>query len=874
MKKMIYRFGAGQADGSAKMKQLLGGKGANLAEMSRLKIPVPPGFTIATPVCVYYHRHHRLPPGLKSGVTKGIAFIEKIVGRRFGSPEAPLLVSVRSGARASMPGMMDTVLNLGLNDATVEGLARLTGNRRFALDAYRRLIQMFGDVVLKIGRERFQALLPGAAAELDEPALEALITAFKQVVRAETGEEFPQDPERQLFMAIEAVLKSWNNPRAQEYRRLYSIPNTWGTAVNIQAMVFGNASPDSATGVAFTRDPATGEKRIYGEYLTNAQGEDIVAGIRTPLPISHLEETQPKVYAQLVRYLRRLERHYRDMMDVEWTVEKGRVWILQCRSGKRTPSAAVKIAHDMVKERLLTKTEALLAIEPEMVGVLLHKTIAPGAKYEVAAKGIPASPGAACGKIVLSASRACALADAGEPVLLVRHETVADDVAGMAKSQGILTATGGTTSHAAVVARGMGKPAVVGCEMLEIDYRTGTVRLGNAELHEGDVITIDGSRGEVIIGTVPMEEPKLSAEFKTLLTWADRIRRLRVRANADTPEDAARARGFGAEGIGLCRTEHMFFAPDRIRVMQQMILAPDAEGRKRALDRLLPLQREDFARIFRVMHGLPVTIRTLDPPLHEFLPTEEPRLEELARDLALPIERIKEAVRQLKEANPMLGFRGCRLGIIYPEITAMQARAIFEAAAQVKKEGIRVLPEIMIPLTSDAEELRRQRQLVTAVAEQVFEEAGVRVDFAVGTMIEVPRAALLAAEIARVADFFSFGTNDLTQLTLALSRDDYGKFFPEYLRRGVFKFNPFDTLDQKGVGALMRHAVKLGRRANPRLKLGICGEHGGDPATIDFCARLGLDYVSCSPFRIPTARLVAARAALGGRKGAQDGRTV
>ncbi len=868
-KKLVYRFGEGRAEGSAKMKDVLGGKGANLAEMVRIGLPVPPGFTIATAACVYYMRRRRMPPGLKSMVAKGMAFIEGIMGRRFGDPENPLLVSVRSGARASMPGMMDTVLNLGLNDKTVTGLARVTGNRWFALDAYRRFIQLFGDVVLKIPKEEFERRMSAVG---DEAELERVIGAFKELVRERTGAEFPVEPERQLWLAIEAVFNSWNNPRAQEYRRLYGIPDSWGTAVNVQAMVFGNLGNDSATGVVFTRDPATGEKKLYGEYLTNAQGEDIVAGIRTPEPIAKLPEEHPRVYRHLVRFLSRLERHYQDMMDVEWTAEKGRLWILQCRSGKRSPLAMVKIAHDMARERLISRQEAVARVEPELVGSLLHKQIAPGAVYEVAATGIAASPGAAMGEVVLDARRAVELAGAGRKVILVRHQTSADDVAGMAKAEGILTAIGGTTSHAAVVARGMGKPAVVGCGALQIDYERQRIKVGRQEIAAGAIVTIDGTTGNVIVGEVPLEEPRLAGEFNTLLGWADRFRRLRVRANADTPKDAQKAREFGAEGIGLCRTEHMFFAPDRVGVMQEMILAPDEAGRKRALDKLLPMQQEDFVQIFRVMDGLPVTIRTLDPPLHEFLPREESRIVELAERLGITVARVKERLQELEEDNPMLGFRGCRLGIVYPEITAMQARAIFSAACVAKKEGIKVLPEVMIPLVSDLAEFVRQRQLVDGVASEVFAEQRVRVGYLVGTMIEVPRAALLADEIARVADFFSYGTNDLTQLTFAFSRDDYGKFFGEYQRLGVMKENPFDTLDTKGVGTLVRMGVQLGRKVNPKLKIGICGEHGGDPATIEFCESVGLDYVSCSPFRIPIARLVAAQAKLG-VKGAR-GRSV
>ncbi len=871
MKKLVYLFGPERTEGSGKMKALLGGKGANLAEMARLGLPVPPGFTIATTVCVHYLKAHRLPQALKSEVRRGLRFIEQSTGKRFGDVDNPLLLSVRSGARASMPGMMDTVLNLGLNDEITAGLARKTNNRRFALDAYRRLIQMFGDVVLKTGREEFEAELSAARTrlgvktdiELDEAALENIVQRFKAIVREKTGTEFPQNPDEQLWLAIDAVLKSWNNPRAGEYRRLYNIPDDWGTAVNVQAMVFGNLGSDSATGVLFTRDPATGEKSLYCEYLPNAQGEDIVAGIRTPLPALTLKQELPEIYEQLEKIARRLERHYRDMMDVEWTVEQGKLYILQCRVGKRSPQAAVKIAVDMARERLITRAEAVRRIDPEKVSALLHHRLSPDASYQVAARGIPASPGAASGEIVFSAVKAVAEAQAGKKVILVRHQTSADDVAGMAKAEGILTAAGGTTSHAAVVARGMGKPAVVGCSELVIDYEAGTLKIGGQMLRAGDVITIDGTSGNVIIGPVKMEPPQLTEEFATILAWADRFRRLKVRTNADTPADAQKAREFGAEGIGLCRTEHMFFAPDRVGVMQEMILAEDEAGRKQALDRLLPMQRQDFVEIFRVMDGLPVTIRTLDPPLHEFLPREDEKISQLASRLGITAEKIRTTIEKLAEANPMLGFRGCRLGIVYPEITAMQARAIFEAACQVQQEGVRVLPEIMIPLVSDVEEFIRQRRLIEQVAEQVFAETGVRVRFTVGTMIEVPRAALLGDEIGRVAEFFSFGTNDLTQLTYAYSRDDYGRFFTAYQHLGIVQDNPFDTLDTRGVGMLMKWCVKAGRRTNPKLKLGICGEHGGDPRTIRFCHEIGLDYVSCSPFRVPVARLVAAQAALG-----------
>ncbi|MEO0086377.1 MAG: pyruvate, phosphate dikinase, partial [candidate division WOR-3 bacterium] len=699
-------------------------------------------------------------------------------------------------------------------------------------------------------------------AELDVPALTRIVSRYKDKVKELTGKPFPQDPNTQLWMAIEAVLKSWNTPRAIEYRRIYNIPNDWGTAVNVQAMVFGNLGDSSATGVCFTRDPGSGEPRIYGEYLNNAQGEDIVAGIRTPKPLEWLESEQPEAYAQLVELLGRLERHYRDMQDVEFTIENGRLWVLQCRSGKRTPNAAVRIAHDLAQTGIISRKEAVLRVKAEDVDALLHPGIDPNAQYEVLGKGIAASPGAAWGELVLTSSRAVELADAGRHVILVRHQTSADDVAGMARSQGFLTAAGGMTSHAAVVARGMGKPCVVGCEALRVDYANRRVTIGKRDLVEGEVITINGTTGEVILGRVPMVESKFSTEFETLLQWADKLRRLGIRTNADTPEDAATARKFGAEGIGLCRTEHMFFAADRIGAMQEMIMAETEAGRRRALARLLAMQRNDFAAIFRVMDGFPVTIRTLDPPLHEFLPKDDPAIEKLAQKMSVTTDQVKAAIARLHEENPMLGFRGCRLGITYPEITEMQARAIFEAACQVKTEGIKVLPEVMIPLVSTAAELARQRQLVVRVAEEVFARTGVRVNYQVGTMIEVPRAALTADEVAREADFFSFGTNDLTQMTFGFSRDDAGKFLPSYFESGIIAANPFETIDQDGVGALIKLCVRLGRRTKPTLKIGICGEHGGDPDSIGFCHQVGMNYVSCSAYRVPVARLAAAQAAL------------
>jgi len=864
----VYRFGNGKADGSARMRDALGGKGANLAEMTRLGLPVPPGFTISTRACVYNTRHERLPKRLGGEVRSGIGFIEDVVGRCFGDVECPLLVSVRSGARVSMPGMMDTVLNLGLNDATVEGLARMTRDERFALDSYRRFIQMFSNVVQGTDHEEFEHILAAARrragvktdAELETPALARVVARYKAKVRELTGKDFPQDPEQQLWLAIKAVFGSWNNDRAIEYRRLYRIPDDWGTAVNVQAMVFGNLGEGSATGVAFTRNPATGEKKHYGEYLNNAQGEDIVAGIRTPKPIEWLESEQPKVYRQLTGWFRKLERHYRDMQDVEFTVENGRLWILQTRNGKRTPRAAVKVAFDLVRERLLTRKDAVMRIDPEQVGGLLHPGLDPEVKYTPVAKGIAASPGAATGEVAFTSQRVIELVEAGHKAVLVRHQTSADDVAGMARAEGFLTAAGGMTSHAAVVARGMGKPCIVGCEALRVDYKARSARVGDSEIKEGDILTISGTTGEVVPGKVPMVEASFSKEFVEILGWADKLRRLGVRTNADTPKDAAKAREFGAAGIGLCRTEHMFFGEDRIGVMQEMILAKDVGGRRAALGRLLPMQRNDFIRIFRAMDGLPVTIRTLDPPLHEFLPKDEPGMRGVAKRMKVPVERVQLAVERLREENPMLGYRGCRLGVTNPEITEMQARAVFEAACHVKKEGVDVRPEVMIPLVGNVEEFNLQRRVVDKAAGVVFKKTGMRVDYLVGTMIEVPRAAMTADDIAREADFFSFGTNDLTQMTLGFSRDDVGKFLPRYLDLKIMPRNPFESLDTEGVGMLVRLAVRMGRRAKKGLKIGICGEHGGDPSSILFCHQIGMDYVSCSPYRVPVARLAAAQA--------------
>ena len=868
--RFVYRFGSGRADGSARMFDLLGGKGANLAEMTNIGLPVPPGFTISTRVCVYNMRHGTMPKRLTGEVRRGMKFVEDVVGRRFGDAENPLLVSVRSGARASMPGMMDTVLNLGLNDVTVDGLARLTRNGRFALDSYRRFIQMFADVVLGTGDAEFEKILTAerkragvrSDPELDITSLGRIVARYKAKVRELTGKDFPQDPDEQLWRSIEAVLRSWNNERANEYRRIYRIPDEWGTAVNVQAMVFGNLGEASATGVAFTRNPATGERKYYGEYLNNAQGEDIVAGIRNPKPLDWLKAEQPRVYKRLTGFFSRLERHYRDMQDVEFTVEKGRLWVLQCRTGKRTPRAAVKIAYDMVRERLISQKEAVLRVNPDAATALLHPMPDPDAKYEAIARGLGASPGAASGEVALSSERVIELVKAGRKAILIRHQTSADDVAGMARADGFLTAAGGMTSHAAVVARGMGKPCVVGCEALRVDYDAHRVMAGLREIVEGDIVTISGTTGEVIMGKVPLIEGSFTADFATMLSWADKFRRLGVRTNADLPKDAAKAREFGAEGIGLCRTEHMFFGPDRISAMQEMIVAEDDAGRRKALAKLLPMQRSDFADIFRAMDGFPVTIRTLDPPLHEFLPKDEPGLVKVAQRTGMSLESLRLAVERLHEENPMLGFRGVRLGITRPEITEMQARAIFEAACLVKTEGVDVRPEVMIPLVGDVREFNLQRDIVDRVARQVFQKTGVEVEYLVGTMIEVPRAAMTADDVARQAEFFSFGTNDLTQMTYGFSRDDVGKFLPQYIEMKVISANPFETLDTEGVGMLVRLAVRMGRRTHPGLKIGICGEHGGDPNSILFCHQVGMDYVSCSPYRVPVARMAAAHAAL------------
>ena len=869
-KKYVYFFGGGKAEGSKEMKNLLGGKGANLHEMTNLGIPVPPGFTISTEACVHYFKTGRYPEGLKQQVEEAVRRLEELTGKKFGSTENPLLVSVRSGARVSMPGMMDTILNLGLNDDAVKGLAKRTGDERFAYDSYRRFIQMFGEIVMGIPHRVFEELLDKKKKgkgvnldyELDADALKELVEEYKAKVRELTGKEFPQNPQEQLWMAIEAVFKSWNNKRAIEYRKLHRIPDDWGTAVNVQTMVFGNMGFDSATGVAFTRDPSTGEKVLYGEYLPNAQGEDVVAGIRTPKPISELEKEMPEAYKQLVEIFDRLEKHYRDMMDLEFTIEKGKVYLLQTRVGKRSARAEVKIAVDMVKESLITKEEAIMRVDPKRVEQLLHPMVDPKAPKNVIAKGLPASPGAASGKVIFDSEEAAELSEKGERIILVRDETSPEDIKGMARSKGILTSRGGMTSHAAVVARGIGKPCVVGAEEIEVDYEKEEFRVGDVTVKKGDIITIDGSTGDVMIGEVPTIDPEFFPEFSELLEWADEFRWIGVRANADTPQDAERARKFGAEGIGLARTEHMFFEGERIYAMQEMILAKTKEEREKALSKLLPMQREDFKGLFKAMDGFPVTIRLLDPPLHEFVPKTEEQIKELSERTGIPVEEIKAKAEALREANPMLGHRGCRLGITYPEITEMQVRAIFEAACEAKKEGVKVYPEIMVPLVSVKKEIEIQKEIIDKIAKDVMEETGIEIEYSVGTMIELPRAALTADEIAEVAEFFSFGTNDLTQTTFGFSRDDVGKFVPKYIELGILEDDPFQVLDQRGVGQLVKIGIEKGRGTRPDLKVGICGEHGGEPTSVKFCHRVGMDYVSCSPFRVPVARLSAAQAVI------------
>ena len=872
-KKYVYFFGDGKAEGAAEMHNLLGGKGANLAEMSGLGIPVPAGFTITTEVCTYYYDHNKkYPDALEKQVMDNVAKLENVMGGKFGDATNPLLLSVRSGARVSMPGMMETVLNLGLNDEITEGLIARSNNPRFGWDSYRRFIQTYGDVVMGVAaegleRDPFEAAIDevkekrGIEDDLDMTVedLKTLVNMFKDIVKTRTGQNFPTDPIEQLWGGIGAVFGSWQADRAIIYRRLNNIPGDWGTAVNVQSMVYGNMGDDCATGVAFTRDPSTGENIFYGEFLTNAQGEDVVAGVRTPEPVDRLAGRLPEAYQTLEGIYQTLENHYRDMQDIEFTVQQGKLWMLQTRGGKRTAAAAVKIAVDMVKEGLITQREAVLRVEPEQLDQLLHPTFDPTAERNVLAKGLPASPGAASGKVVFLAEEAEEAAEQGEQVLLVRLETSPEDIGGMNAAQGILTARGGMTSHAAVVARGMGKCCVAGCGDLVIDYTENQFSVGDTVVKGGDWVSIDGSTGEVMLGQVPTQEPELSGDFTTLMSWADEIRTLNVRTNADTPHDSAAAREFGAEGIGLCRTEHMFFEGDRINIVREMILADDEEGRRRALKKLLPIQRGDFEGIFNAMADLPVTIRLLDPPLHEFLPHESDQQEEMARRLDTSLRVIQDKVESLNEFNPMLGHRGCRLGITYPEIYEMQVRAILEAAANV---GSKAIPEIMIPLVGTVKEFTELKILADRVARAVENETGKRVAYLVGTMIEIPRAALTAAEIAEHAEFFSFGTNDLTQMTYGYSRDDAGKFLGEYVEKGILENDPFQTLDQIGVGQLVELGTKNGRGAREDLKVGICGEHGGDPASVHFCHNIGMDYVSCSPFRVPIARLAAAHAAL------------
>lgn len=883
MAKYVYFFGDGQAEGSGQMRNLLGGKGANLAEMISIGLPVPAGFTLTTEVCTEFYQNNRhYPDGLVDQVKDALARVEALMGKKFGDPQNPLLVSVRSGARASMPGMMDTVLNLGLNDQTVQGIIDQSSDPRFAYDSYRRFIQMYSNVVLDLDGEILEQILERQKeergvkldTELSAGDLKELVGLFKRKVQDELGQGFPEDPEEQLWGAIGAVFGSWMNPRAITYRKLNNIPAEWGTAVNVQSMVYGNMGDDCATGVAFTRDPSTGDNYFYGEYLVNAQGEDVVAGIRTPQPINKvrqsdetlpaLEEVMPDCYAQLVKIRETLEKHYREMQDLEFTIEKGKLYMLQTRSGKRTAHSAIRIAVEMVKEGLISEEEAVLRVAPEQLDQLLHPSLDPRAPKEVLAKGLPASPGAASGKVVFNADEAEEENRLKRKVILVRVETSPEDIHGMHAAQGILTARGGMTSHAAVVARGMGKCCVAGSNDLRIDYEKQqmTTRSGLV-IKKGDLITLDGSTGEVLRGEVPKVQPEVSGDFAVLMGWADRFRRLKVRTNADTPKDSRIAREFGAEGIGLCRTEHMFFEGGRIQAVREMILADDLEGRKKALNKILPMQKGDFVGIFREMKGLPVTIRLLDPPLHEFLPQNDDDISELAAVLGISFSQLKEKVEELHEFNPMLGHRGCRLGITYPEVYDMQVQAIMAAACElVKKEDFEIVPEIMIPLVSHVNELRTLRENAVKVAEEVCDAYGVKVDYQVGTMIELPRAALMADKVAEQADFFSFGTNDLTQTTYGLSRDDAGRFLPDYVERGVFKRDPFVALDRAGVGQLVRMGTEKGRSTRPDLKVGICGEHGGEPTSVIFCHEIGLDYVSCSPYRVPIARLAAAHAAL------------
>ena len=902
-KKYVYFFGAGKAEGNTKMRNLLGGKGCDLAEMTSLKIPVPAGFTITTEVCnIYYANRKKYPAGLKEQVKAAMGKLEKVMGMKFGDPKDPLLLSIRSGARISMPGMMDTILNLGLSDKTVKGLLENSGDERFAYDSYRRFVQMYSDVVLGVPREKLEEFISEKKAEkgvkldveLSGEDWRELVAKFKAFVRQETGKAFPEDPEKQLWGAIGAVFESWDNPRAITYRKLNKIPDDWGTAVNVQAMVFGNMGGQSATGVAFTRDPATGERVFFGEWLPNAQGEDVVAGIRTPQPINlerkgdsslvSMEEAMPDTYKELEEIYQRLEKHFKNMQDIEFTVQQGKLWMLQTRTGKRTAFSALRIAVEMVEEKLIDQKTAVKRLDPYALNQLLAPIFDPQAKQDAIkagrylAKGLNAGPGAACGRAVFNPEKAMELAKKGEKSVLVRIETSPEDIHGMNAAEGILTSRGGMTSHAALVARGMGKPCVVGCAALNINYPAGTMEANGRTVREGDFISIDGTTGEVIEGAIPTSsseivqvllekkiQPKDSLiyqQFAKIMAWADEIADIGVRTNADTPRDATVARLFGATGIGLCRTEHMFFQAERIPAVREMILADTIEERRRALAKILPMQREDFIGIFRAMDGYPVIIRTLDPPLHEFLPHTDEEIRELAGQMGVAFEKLKERAESLKEANPMLGHRGCRLGIVYPEITEMQARAILEAACQVAKEGVKVIPEIMIPLVGHINELKNQRELVDRTAKEVMAERGIKVKYFVGTMIELPRAAITADQIAQYAQFFSYGTNDMTQTVFGLSRDDAGKFLPFYRENGILETDPFVSIDRPGVGEVIRIGVEKGRKTNPKLEVGICGEHGGDPSSVEFCHMIGMDYVSCSPYRVPVARLAAAQAAM------------
>lgn len=883
MKKWVYKFSAELTDGNKDMKSLLGGKGANLAEMCSMKLSVPPGFTVSTEACLdFYKTNKEISGEIRTQVIEALGWVEKLTGKKFGDNENPLLFSVRSGARASMPGMMDTILNLGLNDKSVLGLAKKTNNPRFAWDSYRRFIQMFSNVVLGVNTSILESNLEDLKeargvhedTALTAKDLEELVSVYKSVLLEDHGIVFPQDPMEQLWRAVAAVFGSWNNNRAIKYREMNSIPHDWGTAVNVQSMVFGNMGDTCATGVCFTRDPSTGEKKFFGEYLVNAQGEDVVAGIRTPAPINNaskmesnkhhktLEEVMPKAYADLVEDYKMLEKHYKDMQDIEFTIENGKLYILQTRNAKRTVNAALKVAVDLVSEGMISQKEAILRIQPEDLNQLLHPRLDPKAKKTIIATGLPASPGASSGHIVFTSKDAEDWAQNGKKVVLVRAETSPEDIGGMAAATGILTARGGMTSHAAVVARGMGKPCVAGCTALIIDEKAKTLTVKGTTYKEGDFITFDGANGEVYEGIVPTIEAKITADFAVFMKWADETRKLKVRTNADTPEDSKVAIEFGAQGIGLCRTEHMFFAPERILAVREMIFAETTNDRKKALDKLLPFQRSDFLGIFKEMNGLPVNIRLLDPPLHEFLPHSEKDQKELADVLRLTLKQVKERNDSLHEFNPMLGHRGCRLAITYPEIYLMQVRAIIEAAIESEKAGIKVLPEIMIPLTSDLKEYSTIKEECKLEVEKVFKEKNHTVKYKMGTMLELPRACIMAGDIAKEAEFFSFGTNDLTQTTFGLSRDDAGKFLPSYTARGIYPKDPFVSIDQEGVGFLMKHAIAEGKKTSTGIYAGICGEHGGEPASVEFCHKIGLEYVSCSPFRVPIARLAAAQAAI------------